>query len=1852
MKKVWVLVDLPKGKIAIGSKWVFRNKKDERGIVVRNKARLVAQGHTQEEGIDYEEVFAPVARIEAIRWKSASTLIDTTKPLLKDPGGEDMDVHTYRSMIGSLMYLTSSRQDIMYLKGKPHLGLWYPKDSPFNLVAYSDSDYAGASLDTKSTIGGCQFLGNQPNSSVGIQDNFVAGKVGKEPVSTQQYVLLTLWSTGSKDPQNKDVDAAFDVKENESEVHVYPSNMPALEEIFYSDDEEDVGAEADFSNFETSINVSPTPTTRVYKDHHVTQIIGDLSLAPQIRSMARIVKEQGGLTQINNEDFHTYMFACFLSQEEPKRVHQALKDPSWIEAIQEELLQFKIKKNGFQRGKIDQTLFIKKQKESGPTWLFDIDTLTYSMNYQPVIVGNQPNSSVGIQDNFVADPQNKDVDAAFDVKENESEVHVYPSSSDKPKKHDAKAKREAKRESHVELSTRVRDLNDEFEEFSVNSTNRVNAVSTPVTAVGPNSTNSANSFSVSDMPALEEIFYSDDEEYVGAEADFSNFETSINVSPTPTTRVYKDHHVTQIIGDLSLAPQIRSMARIVKEQGGLTQINNEDFHTYMFACFLSQEEPKRVHQALKDPSWIEAIQEELLQFKMKKGHTQEEGIDYEEVFAPVARIEATRSTNKELCKAFEKLMKDKFQMSSMGELTFFLGLQVKQKEDEIFISQDKYVAKILRKFGRTDGKSASTLIDTTKPLLKDPDVKRIFRYLKGKPHLGLWYPKDSPFNLVAYSDSDYAGASLDRKSTIGGCQFLVSIKKSNDVMRLQSLIDRRKVIITEDTIRQALRLDDVDGVDCLPNEEIFTELAMMGYEKMSTKLTFYKAFSWLNGIDDLSAHTTKYTSPTLTQKVFADIRRIGNGFSRVDTPLFDGMLVQQQVQDVENDVEDEDNDNEVSAEPYPPSPTPTTPPPSPTQEHITLPPQAQTAQPSLPPPQQPSQTADVSMTLLNTLLETCATLTKQVANLEQDKVAQAIEITKLKQRVRWLERKRQFKSLGLKRLRKGRLAESQAKVYHLDLQHAEKVFSMQDTNEIEPAKVEEARKNMMVYLKNMAGFKMDFFKGMTYTEIRPIFEKYYNFIKAFLEKGKKEIEEEGNKRKCDNLNQDAAKKQWIYEETKELKTHLHIVANDDDHVYTKATPLALEVPIVDYQIHHENNNKPYYKIIKTDGAHQLFLTFITLLKNFDREDLEMLWKLVQERFQSSEPKNFLDDFLLNTFKIMDKDLSKSKDPQCSHKIVANDDDDVYTEATSLASKNFDREDLKALWKLVKERFKIIEPKNLSDDLLLNILKIMFEKPNIKASIVDFLNAHMIQYALMVNPTIHVSCIKQFWTLGSIKKSNDVMRLQSLIDRRKVIITEDTIRQALRLDDVDGVDCLPNEEIFIDDLSAHTTKYTSPTLTQKVFADIRRIGKGFSRVDTPLFDAQTAQPSSPQPQQPSQTADVSMTLLNTLLETCTTLTKQVANLEQDKVSQAIEITKLKQREDASKQGEIAELDADEDITLEDVDAEVAMDAAVQGRLAESQAKDEAFARQLGTELNANINWNDVIDQVKRKEKQDNTVMRPIFEKYYNFIKDFLEKGEKEIKEEGNKRKCDNLNQDAAKKQWIYKETKELKTHLHIVANDDDHVYTKATPLALEVPIVDYQIHHENNNKPYYKIIKADGAHQLFLTFITLLKNFDREDLEMLWKLVQERFQSSEPKNFLDDFLLNTFKIMFEKPNMFLLIEKKYPLTHFTLEQMLNNVRLQVKEESEMSLELLELIRRQLSSEVVVGSLSSSEADSDGGDIVKIVSTAVHSGTAGEFSDAGTTKIVTVVGWYRPSKKHFFKASPFGLVSMYFKKCDFH
>nr|GEV91885.1 putative ribonuclease H-like domain-containing protein [Tanacetum cinerariifolium] len=398
----------------------------------------------------------------------------------------------------------------------------------------------------------------------------------------------------------------------------------------------------------------------------------------------------------------------------------------------------------------------------GPTWLFDIDTLTKTMNYQPVTVGNQSNPSVGFQDKFDA---NTDGDAAFDEKE--------PEFDEKEPEFDEK-----KHESEVSVSPRssAQNLSAEFEDFSKDNINEVNAAGTLVPTVGQISPNSTNTFSTAgpsnaaaspthgksscidasqlpddpDMPELEDITYSDDKDDIGAEADFNNLETSITVSPILITRVHKDHPVTQIIGDLSSATQTRSMTRVVKDQAYVSFMGFMVYQMDVKSAFLygTIEEEVYVCQPLRfeDPDYPDKVYKVVKAFQ----------------------------------RAYERQVSD----SSMGELTFFLGHQVKQKKDGIFISQDKYVADILRKFGLIDTKSASTPIDTKKPFLKDPDGEDVdvhtyismigsHMYLtSSRPDIMFAYPKDSPFDLVAYSDSDYAGASLDRKSTTGGCQFL------------------------------------------------------------------------------------------------------------------------------------------------------------------------------------------------------------------------------------------------------------------------------------------------------------------------------------------------------------------------------------------------------------------------------------------------------------------------------------------------------------------------------------------------------------------------------------------------------------------------------------------------------------------------------------------------------------------------------------------------------------------------------------------------------------------------------------------------------------------------------------------------------------------------------------------------------------------------------------------------------------------------------------------------------------------------------------------------------------------------
>nr|GFA69255.1 hypothetical protein [Tanacetum cinerariifolium] len=333
------------------------------------------------------------------------------------------------------------------------------------------------------------------------------------------------------------------------------------------------------------------------------------------------------------------------------------------------------------QGNVDEGfLFGYSVCSSGPAWLFDIDSLSQTMNYHPVLAENQTNSHAGFQDSEKAGEEGTQT---YSVS-----LDIHSSScDDQTKEQGDKTENNDKGKSPVVTITGFRDLNEEFAECINNSSNGVSAAGLSVSAAELNFINITNNFSAAGpsnaaMTNLEDLSHNADD--VGAEADINNMESILSVSPIPTTRIHNDHPTSQIIGDLSSTTQSRSMARGVRDQGGISQMFNEDFHTW----FEDLEYPDKVYKVVKalyglhqaPRAWYETLATYLLENGFQRG-----------------TIDQTLFIKKQ--------QKD--------------ILLVKQKKDGIFISQDKYVAEILRKFRLSEGKSASTPIDAEKPLLKD-----------------------------------------------------------------------------------------------------------------------------------------------------------------------------------------------------------------------------------------------------------------------------------------------------------------------------------------------------------------------------------------------------------------------------------------------------------------------------------------------------------------------------------------------------------------------------------------------------------------------------------------------------------------------------------------------------------------------------------------------------------------------------------------------------------------------------------------------------------------------------------------------------------------------------------------------------------------------------------------------------------------------------------------------------------------------------------------------------------------------------------------------------------------------------
>ncbi|GJU67548.1 retrovirus-related pol polyprotein from transposon TNT 1-94 [Tanacetum coccineum] len=430
---------------------------------------------------------------------------------------------------------------------------------------------------------------------------------------------------------------------------------------------------------------------------------------------------------------------------------------------------------------------------SGPDWLFDIDALTKIMNYEPII------ADYILLPLWTSDP---------------------PYSQDLKSCHDDGSKPSSNNRKKVDEDPRKdSECNDQEKEDNVNSTNNVNVASiNKVNVVGGKT--SIELLFDPNMHALED--YRDDED---------NGRTQKGNSCIEGSKLDRGY-----AGRASIIQVTRSL----------------DFSRFT--------------------NWKRGIVIRNKERLVAQGYTQEEGIDYDEVFTPVARIEAIRlflayasfkyfmvyqmdvkiyvddiifgSTKKELYNAFEKLMHEKFQMSSMGELTFFLRLQVQQNKDGIFISQYKYVVEILKKFGFIKVKTASTQMETQKPLLNDKDgeevdvhmyrsmigslmyltssrpdimfavcacaryqvnpkvshlhvVKRIFRYLKGKAKKSVRLMMEKLFRMELELILFWS---------------TVKAKTINGEVQLHALVDGKKIIVIESTVRRDLQLEDAEDI--------------------------------------------------------------------------------------------------------------------------------------------------------------------------------------------------------------------------------------------------------------------------------------------------------------------------------------------------------------------------------------------------------------------------------------------------------------------------------------------------------------------------------------------------------------------------------------------------------------------------------------------------------------------------------------------------------------------------------------------------------------------------------------------------------------------------------------------------------------------------------------------------------------------------------------------------------------------------------------------------------------------------------------------------------------------------------
>nr|GEY22398.1 retrovirus-related Pol polyprotein from transposon TNT 1-94 [Tanacetum cinerariifolium] len=647
------------------------------------------------------------------------------------------------------------------------------------------------------------------------------------------------------------------------------------------------------------------------------------------------------------------------------------------------------------------------EKGTGPNWLFDIDTLTNSMNYVPVVIAGTFSTNISGKKEDVHQAEQQEVNGDKEVHDNNQNSN--PTASSKVSTNDS-----FELASGSTVKTEVPTVSSHVPTDSLSVPPVTSSVLKIIFRGGSSFQEPLSLGNAVSFENWLEDFFRDTSNAVSlneVEADLSNMETAIQVSPTPTLRIQKDHPKSQIIGPVDTPVQtIHKTKDVLKNK--------------------------------KDERGIVIRNKARL---VAQGHTQAEVIDYEEVFALVARIEAIR----------------------------------------LFLAYASYMGFTVYQM---DVKSAF--------LHGTIDKERIFRYLKGNPKLGLWYPKESPFDLVAYSDSDYGGANQDRKSTTRGCQFLGRRVETMDAeTKILAQVNGRKRTVSASSIKRHLKLNNEEDETAFPSGDV----------------RYREAFPTDTSLDEGQDRENIAKTSAMPHEALPRVTSLGGGEGQRKCwkiiRVGNHAEVYQVFEDMLRKFDIEDLDKLWSL----------------VKETCSI----------------------TEESLLGLILYRTPWPIKGVLSV-QDTLITAAEATKV--------------TIEVPKSRKRREAQT--------------------------------RRNMIVYLKNMAGYKMNYFKGMSYDEIRPLFEKHYNYNQAFLNEVNEGIK---------------VPKKEVRQE-KEVEVESSKREDDDDDVYADATPLTSMILIVDYKIYIKRNI-PYFKIIRADGNHK-------------------------ERFEKTEPKNYTDDYLLNTLKIM------------------------------------------------------------------------------------------------------------------------------------------------------------------------------------------------------------------------------------------------------------------------------------------------------------------------------------------------------------------------------------------------------------------------------------------------------------------------------------------------------------------------------------------------------------------------------------------------------------------------------------------